>query len=292
MKGIFKRTIAAALGVLCAAPFAAMSQPDSQPVTVHAASVRTDSSGRKMEYLDRGVYVVNAGNAVFVSWRSLEEDPAGCAFNLYRTTDGTTTKLNASPITGGTNYTDTTADQTKDNTYFVKMVTGGTETATDGSFTLKAGGSIFTKGNAGAAQVIPIKEGGTIHFVWVGDFNGDGAYDYLVDRCADDHQKLEAYISNGTYLWTVDLGVNSENKNNISPGASTIDAGMWDGAIVYDIDSDGYADVLLRIANGVTFGDGTVYSSSSDANGQAIAVLDGRTGKLKASVNLPTTICR
>lgn len=172
------------------------------------------------------------------------------------------------------------------------MVTGGTETATDGSFTLKAGGSIFTKGNAGAAQVIPIKEGGTIHFVWVGDFNGDGAYDYLVDRCADDHQKLEAYISNGTYLWTVDLGVNSENKNNISPGASTIDAGMWDGAIVYDIDSDGYADVLLRIANGVTFGDGTVYSSSSDANGQAIAVLDGRTGKLKASVNLPTTICR
>lgn len=136
MKGIFKRTIAAALGVLCAAPFAAMSQPDSQPVTVHAASVRTDSSGRKMEYLDRGVYVVNAGNAVFVSWRSLEEDPADCAFNLYRTTEGTTTKLNASPITGGTNYTDTTADQTKDNTYFVKMVTGGAETATDGSFTI------------------------------------------------------------------------------------------------------------------------------------------------------------
>lgn len=172
MKGIFKRTIAAALGVLCAVPFAAMSQPDSQPVTVHAASVRTDSSGRKMEYLDRGVYAVNAGNAVFVSWRSLEEDPAGCAFNLYRTTDGTTTKLNASPITGGTNYTDTTADQTKDNTYFVKMVTGGAETATDGSFTLKAGGSIFTKGNAGAAQVIPIKEGGTIHFVWVATLTG------------------------------------------------------------------------------------------------------------------------
>lgn len=120
-----------------------------------------------------GVYAVNAGNAVFVSWRSLEEDPAGCTFNLYRTTEGTTTKLNVSPITGGTNYTDTTADQTKDNTYFVKMVTGGTETATDGSFTLK--------------------EGGTIHFVWVGDFNGDGAYDYLVDRCADDHQKLEAW---------------------------------------------------------------------------------------------------
>ena len=44
MKGIFKGTIAAALGVLCAAPFAAMPQPDSQPVTVHAASVRMDLS--------------------------------------------------------------------------------------------------------------------------------------------------------------------------------------------------------------------------------------------------------
>lgn len=102
-----------------------------------------------------GVYAVNAGNAVFVSWRSLEEDPAGCTFNLYRTTEGTTTKLNVSPITGGTNYTDTTADQTKDNTYFVKMVTGRTETATDGSFTLKEGGLHLYKGQRRRRQGHP-----------------------------------------------------------------------------------------------------------------------------------------
>ncbi len=94
-------------------------------------------------------------------------------------------------------------------------------------------------------------------------------------------------ISDGTYLWTLDLGVNSENKNNISPGASTIDVGMWDGATVYDIDSDGSAEVMVRIADGVTFGDGTKFSNQSGGNGQAIAVLDGMTGALKASVDLP-----
>ena len=246
------------------------------------------TGSRKMEYLDRGVYAVSAGNnAVFVSWRLLTQDETDISFNVYRTTDGTTVKLNAAPISGGTNFTDTTADLAKDNIYSVTTVYHDIETPTDGSFTLKAGASVFTKGNNGAAQIIPIHSGGTIHFVWVGDFNQDGKYDFLVDRCADDHQKLEAYLDDGTYLWTLDLGVNSENKNNISPGASTIDVGMWDGATVYDIDEDGSAEVMVRIADGVTFGDGTKYSSNSGGNGQAIAVLDGMTGTLKAAVNLP-----
>lgn len=81
--------------------------------------------------------------------------------------------------------------------------------------------------------------------------------------------------------------MNSENKNNITPGASTIDVGMWDGATVYDIDCDGYAEVMVRIADGVTFGNGKKFSSNSGGNGQAIAVIDGMTGALEASVNLP-----
>lgn len=138
---------------------------------------KTLTTGRFVEKLDRGTYAVSAGGSVFVSWRLLADDEPDIGFNLYRTTGTQTVKLNDAPLTGGTNFTDTTADQSKDNTYFVTTVYNGVETPTDGDFTLKAGSSIYTKGNNGAAQVIPIKPGGTIHFVWVGDFNSDGAYD-------------------------------------------------------------------------------------------------------------------
>ena len=237
---------------------AVYTPPKQQENVYNGQKVLTGS--RMYEYLDRGTYAVSAGNAAFISWRLLASDEPDIGFNVYRTTDGQTVKLNDEVLTGGTNYTDTTADMTKDNTYYVTTVYNGAETLTDGDFTLKAGASIAgDKNNAGAAQIIPIKEGGTIHFVWVGDFNGDGAYDFLVDRTTDEHQKLEAYLNDGTYLWTLDLGVNSENKNNISPGASTIDVGMWDGATVYDIDCDGTAEVMVRIADGVTFGNGKTF---------------------------------
>lgn len=234
-------------------------------------------NGRKMEYLDRGVVAVSTGKSAFISWRFLATDEDGIGFNVYRTTDGKTVKLNDKPLYDGTNYTDTKADLSKNNTYSVKAVSSGKEISTDGDYTLN-------KNSTANCITVPIKAGGTIHFVWVGDFNGDGAYDYLVDRCTDNHQKLEAYLNDGTYLWTVDMGYNSENKNNISPGASTIDVGMWDGATVYDMDCDGYADVLLRVADGVVFGDGKKFSHKY----QAIAVIDGRTGKLKASADIPT----
>lgn len=160
---------------------------------------------RKMEYLNRGVSAVSTGNSVFVSWRLLADDDENVAFNVYRTTDNKTIKLNDAPLSGGTNYTDKSADLNKNNTYSVKAVVNRREYETDDSETLVA--------NAAAqCKILNINQGGKIHFVWVGDFDGDGEYDYLVDRNADEHQKLEAYRSDGTYLWTIDLGYNSENK--------------------------------------------------------------------------------
>ncbi len=239
-------------------------------------------AARQMEYLDRGVVAVRQNNTnALVSWRSLATDNAKLAFNVYRETDGKATKLNKDPLTAGTNYVDGTADFTKANTYYVKKVLNGQEVETKGSYTMPANKGV------GPYVTVPIKAGSTVHFVWVGDLDGDGAYDYLLDRPTDNYQKLEAYSSKGKFLWQVDLGANSENKNNISPGASTIDVGMWDGATVYDMDEDGYADVLLRVADGVTFGDGKKFTLSG-TNAQAIAVLDGRTGALKDYTLLPT----
>ena len=253
--------------------------PEQYGIEPETPQIRPLSGSRQMEYLSRGVSAVSNGKGVFVSWRLLADDPADIAFNVYRTTDGKTVKVNDKPLTGGTNFTDSKADLKKDQTYTVKAVIGGKEFDTDGSDTLPAN-------STANVRIVNIRKGSTIHFVWVGDFDGDGVYDYLVDRCSDDHQKLEAYKSDGTYLYTIDMGYQSENKNNISPGASTIDVGMWDGATVYDMDCDGYADILLRIADGVTFADGTRYQNSNPA-AQEIAVIDGRTGTLKASAPVP-----
>lgn len=132
---------------------------------------------------------------------------------------------------------------------------------------------------------VPLRAGNPIKFVWVGDLNGDGEYDYIVDRQGNP-QTIEAYLNDGTFLWSVNLGPNSANQNNIEPGSSTIDVGNWDGVTVYDFDNDGIAEVAIKIANGVVFGDGTTWSNS-DNNKQWIAFLNGQTGAMRAYVALP-----
>lgn len=235
-----------------------------------------------MENLGRGVVAVRSNSNVFVSWRLLALDPAGIGFNIYRSTaGGAEVKLNDAVLTAGTNFTDKTADLTKDNAYYVKPVISDKEQAASAGYTLVANTA------SEPAFVVPIQSGGEIGNVWVGDFDGDHEYDFLVSRRATEEQTLEAYKRDGTFLWSVNLGPNSNNKNNISPGSTTIDVGMWDGVTVYDLDGDGKAEVVLRIANGVTFGDGTKWSTSDSDNKQWLAVLDGMTGKLNHYTALP-----
>ena len=53
--------------------------------------------------------------------------------------------------------------------------------------------------------------------------------------------------------------------------------GMYDGVDAYDLNGDGKAEVILKIANGVTFPNGTVFKDADDTH-QYIAILDGMTG--------------
>lgn len=175
---------------------------------------------------------------------------------------------------------DNTAALAQANTYHVRPVVNGAEQAASGAFTLPANNPVEP------VLRIPIRRGGPVKFVWVGDLDGDGEYDFVIVR-QKSPQKIEAYTSKGRFLWDVDLGPNSANQDNIEPGSSTIDVGHWDGVTVYDFDSDGRAEVAVRISNGVRFGDGRTFSNSNN-NLQFIAILDGRTGALRASAQIPT----
>ncbi|MFK0110938.1 hypothetical protein [Streptomyces sp. NPDC091217] len=246
-----------------------------------AAPAHAASTARVMENLGRGVVAVRSSSTrVLVSWRLLGLDPDGIGFNVYRAAgSGSYTKLNSGVLTGGTNYTDSTADLTQDNSYRVAPVVNGTEQTAGAAFTLTA--------NHATEPVVrvPIHAGGQVKFTWVGDLDGDGEYDYVVDRQTSP-QTLEAYTGKGTFLWSMNMGVNSENQDNIEPGAATVDVGNWDGVTVYDFDGDGYAEVAVRIAYGVTFGDGTTWTHG-DSSRQWMAILDGRTGALRSYAAIP-----
>ncbi|MBW8687489.1 rhamnogalacturonan lyase family protein [Chitinophaga rhizophila] len=238
---------------------------------------------RRMENLGRGVVAVRSGQQIFVSWRLLGRDPAGIGFNIYRTAGGgTAIKLNAAVLTAGTNFTDNTASLSNSNTYYVRPVINGSEQAASAAFTLPANAPDQP------CVVVPLRSGNYVHFAWVGDLDGDGEYDYIVDRLnwTTGGCKIEAYKRDGTFLWEVDYGPNSLNMDNITPGSATIDVGNWDGVTVYDLDGDGKAEVITKIANGVTFGDGNVWTNSSDTR-QWLAVLDGATGALKRYAAIP-----
>ena len=242
---------------------------------------------RKMEKLDRGVVALrNSSSATWISWRVLGLDASSTTYNLYRSTNGgAAVKLNASPLTVS-NYADTSASSANAYTYHVRAVVGGVEQAPSVPYTIPVNGSWEM------AFRIPLRSlpDHVIHFTWVGDLDGDGEYDYVIDRLpttAGVSQKLEAYTRGGTLLWVIDLGPNSVNPDNIEPTPSAVDIGHWDGVTVYDFDGDGRAEVALRSADGVVFGNGATLSGLG-ANVQAVSIINGLTGAERARATIPT----
>ena len=116
------------------------------------------------------------------------------------------------------------------------------------------------------------------------DLNGDGTYDYIVrtpetnvdpgmpgDTTGKTY-KISAYLSDGTYLWTYDMG----------PG---IEPGIWYSPfIVYDFNGDGKAEVAIKTA-------GTDYVKNEKGRvcggSEYLSVLDGMTGQEIDRVDWP-----
>ncbi len=88
-----RRTLLSAVtaGVLAAAGLVSLSAAPAEAATA-----------RQVEALDRGVVSVHTDSGNLVSWRWLGTDPNDVSFNVYRAG----TKVNATPVTGSTNYFD------------------------------------------------------------------------------------------------------------------------------------------------------------------------------------------
>jgi fibronectin-binding autotransporter adhesin len=241
---------------------------------------------RQMEKLNRGLIAMRKSSTqVYLSWRLFGDDPSSVTFNVYRSANGgTATKLNSTPISATTDYTDTPASlSTIAYSYFVRPVINGVEQANSEAVSLTANPAqkqfltLPLRSDTGAYGPYDVK------FCWVGDLDGDGAYDFVVDRLSTQgayEQYLEAYKSDGTFLWRINMGPNSVNQYAIEPGASAISVGHSDHVTVYDLDGDGKAEVILKTANGTILGDGTVVTASDNTT-EYISVLDGLTGAEK-----------
>jgi hypothetical protein len=299
--GLYLVTVIVSGAILAACGSGTANEPGQTSTRLLATTSTAASStspARMMENLGRGVVAVRAATAsAFISWRLLGLDAPDTAFNVYRSANGAApVKLNGTPLTGGTNYTDTTANFTLANTYTVRPVVGGVEQAPSEGFLLTANHAIEPMMRIPLAP-LPGASYET-KYLWVGDLDGDGEYDFVVDRLAPldatnndiglGNQYLEAYKRDGTRLWQIDLGPNSRNTYNIHPGSTTLSMGMYDGVTVYDLDGDGKAEVVLKVANGVKFGDGTTFTDP-DNEKQYIAVLNGMTGTPLATRPFPTT---
>jgi rhamnogalacturonan endolyase len=256
----------------------------------------------QMENLGRGVVAVRSSSTqVYVGWRMLGTDTSSVAFNVYRSANGgAPVKLNASPITGTTDFIDTTANATQSNAYTVRPVVGGVEQAPSAAFTLPANAAVQQYLNV----PLQIPAGGTtpdgVSYTYsagdasVGDLDGDGEYEIVLkwdpSNAKDNSQSgytgnvyLDAYKLNGTRLWRIDLG------RNIRAGAH------YTQFIVYDLDGDGKAEVACKTADGTRSGTGQVIGSSTadhrNSSGyilsgpEYLTIFNGQTGAVLSTVD-------
>ena len=233
---------------------------------------------RIVENLNRGLTAVRSADStsVYLSWRLLKTDDASLSFNIYREVNGKTKKLNSKPMAATTDFTDTKPVKGIAS-YWVVPVVKKKELAASGK---------ITADTATLENYISIKLKGKerIGKIAVADLNGDGNYDFIV-RTPDSNVdpgmpgdttgitfKISAYLHDGTYLWTYDMG----------PG---IEAGIWYSPfVVYDFNGDGKAEIAIKGAGDdyLRNAKGRVYGGS-----EFLVVLDGLTGKLIDKVSWP-----
>ncbi len=224
---------------------------DEQQVTAAEVKRLYESrpvSLKQMEALNRGFVAVGSGEGVFLSWRFLGTDEETLAFNLYK--NGSL--LTSEPVSDVTWYLD--RGESLGAKYTLVPVRDGRELSDESEEALSFGGEYLS---------IPVRQYETgdydINDASVGDLDGDGEYEIVVRRNPADmnfrsrvaYPLLEAYELDGTHMWTINIGPNEINSIDLN-------------FIVYDMDGDGKAEVLMRS-----------FEETTDGVGNQIGDVDG-----------------
>lgn len=282
-----KRTIKPIVVLVCLFPLLGHAQDPRErhynyavlkPNHVQKPKVEGWAKKRVSEKINRGLVAVETRDSVFISWRLLESDPEELAFNVYQVAgEGQPVKLNLQPVKAVSCFMAPKPVTGETLRYQVRPVTGpaegeGSEIATLSKTENKAFKTIRFRGDYMPDRVA------------TGDLNGDGEYDFVIKqpggrvdpgvwRKSPDTFKLEAYLSDGTFLWRKDLGRN-------------IEQGIWYSPfMVYDLNGDGKAEVAVKTAPvdpDYRDQDGRVF-----AGPESCSVLDGLTGKEIARADWP-----
>ncbi len=248
-------------------------------------------AARFMENLDRGVVAVyKGGGQVYIGWRMFGTEPDTVGYNVYRNS----VKINGSPITGSTNYIDTSGSSSY--TYRVAAVIDGVEQDMSDSVSVWSDfyHDIPLQRPAGGTTPDAVDYTYSPNDASVADLDGDGQYEIVLKWDPSNSKDnanggysgnvyLDAYEMDGTFLWRIDLGI------NIRAGAH------YTQFMVYDFDSDGKAEVVCKTAEGTVDGVGTVlgnpsadYRNSSGyilSGPEYLSVFDGQTGAFVDTVD-------
>lgn len=216
------------------------------------------------ENLGRGVVAIRKdASTVTVSWRYLSSDPMDTGFNVYRNGK----KITPEPVNAGTFYDDSYASPDA-ATYEVRPVVKGKETnRKNGRYTLPANaptGYIQIPMQKPANGVTPAGDTYTYspNDASIGDVDGDGEYEIILkwdpsnshDNAHDGYTGevlIDCYRLNGEQLWRINLG------KNVRAGAH------YTQFMVYDLDNDGKAEIVMRTADGSIDGKGNVIGDTT-----------------------------
>ena len=261
--------------------------------------------------LGRGITAVYRNDKALISWRKLAQDPEEATYRVYLRTGESAgwQALNNTPVK--VSNLEVAASRLTDGCQLaVSLITKGVEGPKSPAYTYHDYGfvNMFLYINfEQAGSPIPCTAANRTKFVWPCDLDGDGEMDYVLDRRGGFDSYLEAYTSQGEYLWSVNVGPNI-----------MISVGQNDAVCVGDFDCNGRCDVVFQASDSTRFwdkakndwglwldvngtggstpdtdGDGIVnYRNQSVKNPpQYMAVIDGLTGAQKAVVemNYPNT---